>query len=116
MSNMNDWFISKNLNQHRQDAVGWRRYNSKASRERFVKQSGVRWSKLLRLSYFDPIRFITIDPMHCLFLGITKWIVKRIWIDQEKLTTSILNESTEKDESILHTSRYRSDSGKNILR
>jgi hypothetical protein len=30
--------------------------------------------------------------MHCLFLGIAKWIVKRIWIDQGKLTTSVLNE------------------------
>ena len=89
---MNDWFISKNLNQHRQDAVGWRRCNSKVSRERFVKQSGVRWFELLYLSYFVPIRFITIDLMHCLFLGIAKWIVKRIWIDQEKLTTSVLNE------------------------
>src|SRR2546429_9874792 len=75
MSNMNDWFISKNLNQHHQDAVRWRRCNSKASRKRFVKQSGVRWSELLRLSYFDPIRFIIIDPMHYLFLGIVKWIV-----------------------------------------
>jgi len=30
--------------------------------------------------------------MYCLFLGIAKWIVKRIWVDQEILTSSMLNE------------------------
>jgi hypothetical protein len=92
MDNMDEWFIAKNPNQHRQDAIGWRRCNSNASRERFVKECGVRWSELLRLSYFDPIRFMTVDPMHCLFLGIAKWIIKRIWIDQGILTTNILEE------------------------
>jgi len=28
--------------------------------------------------------------MHCLFLGIAKWIVKRIWIDEKILTQSDL--------------------------
>jgi len=28
--------------------------------------------------------------MHCLFLGIARWIVKRIWIDKGVLTTNIL--------------------------
>ena len=30
--------------------------------------------------------------MHCLFLGIAKWIVKRIWIDEGILTQSMLTE------------------------
>jgi len=51
-----------------------------------VKQTGVRWSELLRLSYFDPIQFIIVDPMHCLFLGIAKWIVKTIWVNEEILS------------------------------
>ena len=89
---MDEWFVTQDSAQHRQDAIGWRRCNSKAARERFVKQSGVRWSELLQLSYFDPIRFITIDPMHCLFLGIAKWIVKRFWIEQGILTPNILDE------------------------
>ncbi|PKC04556.1 hypothetical protein RhiirA5_295220, partial [Rhizophagus irregularis] len=62
--------------EHLQNALGWRWYNSNASRKRFVKQTGVRWSELFRLPYFDSIRFTIIDPMHCLFLGIAKWIVK----------------------------------------
>jgi len=28
--------------------------------------------------------------MHCLFLGIAKWIVKRIWIDENVLTQNAL--------------------------
>ena len=40
---------------------------------------GVRWSQLHRLPYFDPIRCTMIDPMHNLFLGTAKRMVK-IWI------------------------------------
>src|SRR6185295_16915019 len=50
------------------------------------KQTGIKWSELLRLPYFDSIRFLTVDPMHCLFLGIAKWIVKKIWVDEGVLT------------------------------
>jgi hypothetical protein len=32
--------------------------------------SGVKWSELLRLPYFDPTRFVVIDAMHNLFLGL----------------------------------------------
>ena len=86
MEDMDEWFIARDSSQHRQDAIGWRRCNSDAARTRFVKQIGVRWSELLRLPYFDPIRFLTVNPMHCLFLGIAKWIVKRIWVDEGVLT------------------------------
>ena len=87
---MDEWFIMKDSAKHRQNALDWRRCNTNAARSRFVKEHGVRWSELLRLSYFDPIRFIVIDPMHCLFLGIARWIVKQIWVDENILTQSDL--------------------------
>lgn len=34
--------------------------------------SGMRWSELLRLPYFDPTRFVVVDAMHNLFLGLIK--------------------------------------------
>jgi len=34
----------------------------------------------------DPIRFAVVDPIHCLFLGIAKWIIKSIFVNQGKLT------------------------------
>ena len=86
MKDMNDWFINKNPTRHRQKALEWRRCKNNAERERFVKENGVRWSEILRLQYFDPIRFVVVDPMHCLFLGIAKWITKRIWIEEGVLT------------------------------
>lgn len=41
---------------------------------------------MYRLSYFDSVRFLIIDPMHCLFLGIAKWIVLWLWIEEGRLT------------------------------
>jgi len=72
----NNIIIAQNLDNHRQNALKWRQCKSQAARQRFVKETGVRWTELLRLPYFDPIRFTIIDPMHCLFLGIARWIIK----------------------------------------
>jgi hypothetical protein len=71
---------------HREYAYEWLQCNLKASREAHFKVHGVRWSELLRLPYMDPIRFAVVDPMHCLFLGVAKWIIKSIFINQEKLS------------------------------
>ena len=90
MNDIDEWFIDRDSNEHRQNALAWQRCNSDAARKRAVKQTGVRWSELLRLTYFDPIRSIIVDPMHCLFLGIAKWIMKKIWIDEGILTQSDL--------------------------
>jgi len=89
MQDMDEWFIQKDLTEHQQKALEWRRCNSDAERKRFVKDNKVRWSELLRLNYFNPIRHAIIDPMHCIFLGIAKWIVKRIWIDEGILTQNM---------------------------
>ena len=92
MNNMNDWFIQKDSALYRKNALEWRHCKSDAARKRFVKENSVRWTELLRLQYFDPIRYTIVDPMHCLFLGIAKWIVKRIWIDEGILMQSMLTE------------------------
>lgn len=39
-------------------------------RNEAVHNSGIRWSELLRLPYFDPSRFVVVDAMHNLFLGL----------------------------------------------
>ena len=93
---MDQWFVNRSSAEHYQNAIKWRKCKSDAARKRFVKENGVRWSELLRLPYFDPIRFITVDPMHCLFLGIAKWIVKRIWVDMGILTSIELSSIQQK--------------------
>jgi Transposase family tnp2 len=39
-------------------------------RQKLVDKTGVRWSELLRLPYFDPAQFVVVDPMHNLLLGL----------------------------------------------
>lgn len=71
---------------HRQYAQEWIQCNSKNTRDNHFKEHGVRWTELLRLPYMDPIRFAVVDPMHCLFLGVAKWIIKSIFVNQKKLS------------------------------
>ena len=44
---------------------------------------GVRYSVLLELPYFNPVRMSAIDPMHNLYLGTAKHVLKRIWLGQD---------------------------------
>jgi hypothetical protein len=71
---------------HKEHAQEWMECTSKNTRDLHFKEYGVRWSEFLRLPYMDPIRFAVVDPMHCLFLGIAKWIIKSIFVNQGKLT------------------------------
>src|SRR5271169_4985942 len=87
---MNDWFIQKDLNEHRQNAEAWRRCKFVSERKQHVSNTHVRWSEMLRLPYFNPIRHLIVDPMHNLFLGIAHWIVKRLWIEGGKISKSDL--------------------------
>ena len=66
--------------------MAWRRCNSKEEINKYVSSNYVRWTELLRLPYFNLIRHCVIDPMHNLFLGIAYWIVKRLWIDEGKIS------------------------------
>lgn len=56
---------------------------TKHDREAIERDTGVRYTELLRLPYYLPIRFVTIDPMHNLFLGTAKHIFKILWIEEE---------------------------------
>ena len=87
---MDDWFQERDLEEHLRNAEGWRHCKTKDERKQHVSDTHVRWSEMLRLPYFNPIRFLVIDPMHCLFLGIAHWIVKRLW--SNKLDLLLLEE------------------------
>ena len=49
-----------------------------------------RYSVLLELEYFDPVRMVVIDPMHNLFLGSAKHTMKDLWLDS---TSGVLTKS-----------------------
>ncbi|OAD79051.1 hypothetical protein PHYBLDRAFT_62186 [Phycomyces blakesleeanus NRRL 1555(-)] len=59
-------------------AVSWANALNNTERTRLEKENGTRWSELHRLSYFDPVRFTVIDPMHNLYLGTAKRMIQ-IW-------------------------------------
>ena len=42
------------------------------TRTEVFKESGIRWSELLRLPYFDIVQCVVVDAMHNLFLGLIK--------------------------------------------
>ena len=51
-----------------------------AERKTLGTRYGVRYSPLIEVPYFDPIRFCIIYPMHNLFLGTAKAVLKDVWL------------------------------------
>ena len=45
---------------------------------------------------YNNLNYYLTLTMHCLFLGIAKWIVKRIWIEEGVLTSNILEKVQKK--------------------
>lgn len=64
---------------HRKYATAWKNANSRSERDRITLLHGVRWSELLRLSYWDPTKFTVIDSMHCFYLRLMQHHVRSIW-------------------------------------
>ena len=59
--------------EHLAAAIQWRDAETKKDRYQIFKNTGVRWSELLCLPYWDPLRFIVIDGMHNLFLSLVQF-------------------------------------------
>src|SRR6266542_2333397 len=73
---MADWFIARDVEEHKCNAEIWKEQNTEEDRKRHVSKTHVRWSDMLRLPYHDLIRHLVVDPMHNLFLGIAQRIIK----------------------------------------
>ena len=72
---------------HRENVKKLQECRTKTELARTESVLGCRYSCLLELPYFDPVRFLAIDPMHNLFLGTGKHILS-VWID-----TNLLNKT-----------------------
>jgi hypothetical protein len=53
-------------------AIAWRDAPNAKKRADLYKRNGIRWSEMLRLTYFDPTRFVVVDGMHTLLLGLIR--------------------------------------------
>src|SRR5690349_13793473 len=87
---MNKWFNPVDISQYFNAAKQWLHCTNKNERKQHVKDTGLRWSELYRLKYFDPVKFMVVDPMHCLFLGISKWIMRQYLLNHNKLDNAKL--------------------------
>ena len=65
------------VDQHREDIKTIRECENITKAKKKESELGVRYCELLRLPYFDPVRMLVVDPMHCLYLGVAKYFTER---------------------------------------
>ena len=78
---------ARTLDNHKKRINTIRKSKTKKARNDLELKFGCRYSGLLDLPYFDPIRVTIIDPMHNLYLGSAKRILKNVWIDKGVILT-----------------------------
>ena len=88
------------MQENREAASLWLTATNAAAQEAFEKESGVRWSQLHRLPYFDLVRCTVVDPMHNLLLGTTKFMME-LWVKTEALTGEHLDVIKDKAEGMI---------------
>lgn len=110
--NFDKWFIERDINIIREKASEWKRCPTEESRKAHVSQHHVRWSEMYRLLYFNPVRSCVVDPMHCLFLGVAKWIITKLWISEGVLDNAKLKVMQKRADMI----KFPSDLGRRPIR
>ena len=91
-----DKWVPRNKSNHHSSIKIINESRNKTHRGELQSLYGCRYSVLLDLPYFDPVRMTIIDPMHNLFLGTTKHIMKNVWMKMDLITTSHLESMQEK--------------------
>ena len=74
-------------------------------RDIFVKNFDVRYSVFSKLPYFDPVTMTVVDPLHNLYLGVTKYIID-VWKKSDILTTAHMKTLEKKINSLSVSKRY----------
>ena len=94
----NKWKI-RDRTTHLQQVKVIQSANCKTGKKFLEGKYGCRFSVLLELPYFDPVRMATVDPMHNLFLGTAKHMI-RVWKETGILTDDSFRSLQEKVDSI----------------
>ncbi|RPD57158.1 hypothetical protein L227DRAFT_479728, partial [Lentinus tigrinus ALCF2SS1-6] len=69
----------RNCEEQKDLARVWRDLPSAWARDQAFKGNSIRWSELMRLPYWDPIKYTVIDSMHNHYLGLLKTHCRKIW-------------------------------------
>ncbi|KAH9855542.1 hypothetical protein C2E23DRAFT_684025, partial [Lenzites betulinus] len=72
-------FEPRNLQQHRAHAQAWLDAPTTFDREKLFERTGIRYTQLLRLEYWNPFLYTVVDTMHNLYLGLLQRHVRVIW-------------------------------------
>jgi hypothetical protein len=75
-----DWWTWKPASREEQRiaALKWLNAPNKTQRAKVYKETGVRWSPLWDLPYWDPTKYVVVDGMHNLFLGLVKYHFREV--------------------------------------
>ena len=82
-------WLARSNSTHREHALEYRGCITKSAQNKIIKEHGCRYSLLLRLPYFDPVRMCVIDPMHNLLLGTARHVLS-VWKDLGVITDAML--------------------------
>ena len=99
-----DWFVKRDIDIIREKAKDWKQCPTEDSQKTHVSQHYVCWSEIYNLRYFNPVRYCVVDPMHCLFLEVAKWIVTKLWISKGILDDAKLKIMQKRADAIKITS------------
>ena len=80
-----EYCTSRNIVDHRRHVEEILAQSTQELRNAKESLYGARYTELLRLPYFDCIRFTIVDPMHNLFLGTAKRMME-LWLELSVLT------------------------------
>lgn len=69
----------RDIETHRRAAEAWRDASNVGVREDIFSRFGIRWSELLRLPYWDPIRFTLPESVHLFYLGLLEDHCRVMW-------------------------------------
>jgi hypothetical protein len=107
-SNFNFNFPQRSKEKHKGIAYKFKEANS-TMRNQIFTEHGIRWTPLIRLPYMDLQRFTIIDPMHNLYLGTARRMMK-LWTSGEQPLISTHN--LKKVQSIIDSTPPPSDIGR----
>ncbi|EJD39902.1 hypothetical protein AURDEDRAFT_49460, partial [Auricularia subglabra TFB-10046 SS5] len=96
-------YALRNREEWLRQAHMWNNTPSEQQRKQLKSLSGVGWSELFRLPYWDPTKHFVVDGMHNLFLGLIQNHVRKVWGVQEA-SKKIKDPGRSKRTSRAHTS------------
>ena len=99
IGNQTDYSGFESCPLHRRQVEDIQSKTMQEEQSRAESNYGVRYSELLRLPYFDCIRFTVIDPTHNLFLGTARHVMET-WLKASILTSADLQKVQEKVDAV----------------